>query len=161
MIRPAASERRSVEPGAISPSQALSALGVSGEVGKSGNEFLPPDVAFRFSVEPAPKNTIVARWEIADTYYLYRDKFQFALRNSSGVVLGDVVIPAGTIKDDPYFGSLQVFYETAQVSVALKKDETSTTKIILDVTYQGCTDLGLCYPPITKTVKLTVGPESN
>jgi thiol:disulfide interchange protein DsbD len=155
------SETNATEPAAVSPSEALSTLGVNVEAGELDNVFLQPDVAFIFSIEFTHANTIVARWEIAKTYYLYRSKFDFALRGTPGAALSGVVILPGKIKNDPYFGPVEVFYETAQATLTLQNGETSTSEIVLDVTYQGCTDLGLCYPPITKTVTLAVPVVSN
>ena len=42
--------------------------------GDDTNEFLEPDKAFVFSSEVVNGNTIIARWDIADGYYLYRDE---------------------------------------------------------------------------------------
>lgn len=42
-------------------------------------EPLPPEQAFRFSARAVDAKTIEARWQITDKYYMYRDKFKFAL----------------------------------------------------------------------------------
>ena len=151
----------SSEEGALTANEALSVLGGIGQVNDADTGFLPPDVAFQFLIEFVNTNTIVARWEMAETYYLYRDKLNFALHDSSGTRLGEVVIPSGEVKHDAYFGSVEVFYESVQASLLLDEAGPRVDQVTLDVTYQGCTDLGLCYPPITKTVTLSAPPSAN
>jgi thiol:disulfide interchange protein DsbD len=46
-------------------------------------EPLPPEQAFRFSAQMIDAKTIEARWQITDQYYMYRDKFKFALEGGT------------------------------------------------------------------------------
>ena len=61
------------------------------------DEFLEPEAAFAFSARALDANTLEARWQIADGYYLYRDKFKFELK---GATLGQPTLPAGKVKQD-------------------------------------------------------------
>ena len=45
-----------------------------GSGAKSDADFLPADQAFAFSAESASRDRVQLRWDIADDYYLYRDK---------------------------------------------------------------------------------------
>ena len=65
--------------------------------GNSVSEFLDPEVAYVLSAEARDANTLVARFDIADDYYLYRDKFNFAVTSASGVVLGSTQLPDGKV----------------------------------------------------------------
>ena len=123
-------------------------IGTSGE-----DEFLDPDAAFVLSAAAAGPDAIEARWEIAEGYYLYRDKFRFRVADASGASLGDAGFPAGKMKDDEYFGPMEVYYGSVAALVPVARAAGSNV-IDVDVTYQGCADAGLCYPPITKTVAL-------
>jgi thiol:disulfide interchange protein DsbD len=138
----------------------LERLGQSVDAGQSADEFLEPDVAFVLSAEVQGPNTVVVRWELADTYYLYRDKFKFAVREPPGVQLGEPRMEPGKVKQDDYFGRVEVYYHEAQAVIPLQRATTNPVSMSLDVGYQGCTDLGLCYPPITKTVTLELPPPS-
>ena len=135
-------------------------LGKGIEIGASGeDEFLDPDAAFVLSATAAGPGIIEARWDIADGYYLYRDKFRFRPAEGSGATLGEAGFPKGTIKDDEYFGPMEVYYGSvlAHVPVAatgVAAAAAAGTAIDVDVTYQGCAEAGLCYPPITRTVSL-------
>ena len=123
-----------------------------------GDEFLHPDVAYVLSPEVRDSKTVVVRWTIADGYYLYRDKFKFAVKDRLGVELGTIELPPGKVKEDEFFGRVEVFYQQVEVIVALRRTATDSTEIVLDVGYQGCAEVGLCYPPITKTVPLALPP---
>ena len=125
--------------------------GVIGEV-----EFLDPDVAYQLRTEIAEADTILAHWQIADGYYLYRDKFRFTLADGSDVALGSPELPAGKIKNDEYFGRMEVYYHDVVARVPVERIAPGATTVALDVVYQGCADAGLCYPPITKRVNLTL-----
>ncbi len=123
-------------------------IGTSGE-----DEFLDPDAAFVLSAAAAGPDAIAARWEIEDGYYLYRDKFRFRVADTTGGSLGEAGFPAGRMKDDEYFGPMEVYYGSVAALVPVVRAAGSNL-IDVDVTYQGCADAGLCYPPITKTVSL-------
>lgn len=122
-------------------------------------EFLPVDEAFVMSAETAADGSLLVRWEIADGYYLYRHRFNFTTRidaehPDSPVTLGEAEIPAGKKKVDDYFGEVQVYYHEARARVPVTH---GAGPVEVGIGYQGCADAGLCYPPETKWVPLTVG----
>ena len=154
---PSASETASAESGGLSKiAPALSGLlglGQGIQIGASGqDEFLDPDVAFVLNASAAGPDAIEARWDIAEGYYIYRDRIQFGVPQGSGATLGEAGFPKGKLKDDEYFGPMEVYYDSvaALVPVAL----ATGGAVDVDITYQGCAEAGLCYPPITKTVSL-------
>lgn len=113
--------------------------------------FLPPDQAFRLTTESADNNTLVARWQIADEYYLYKDKFRFTLKPATQQTrLGDAAMPAGKQKDDPLFGKIEVYYHETEVRIPLQGHDGNP--VTLEISYQGCAEAGLCYPPAFKEV---------
>jgi len=120
------------------------------------NEFLDPEVAYVLSTGARDANTLVARFEIADGYYLYRDKFSFAVADASGVVLGSTQLPDGKEKEDPYFGRMEVYYHSVEAVLQMQRATTEPIPLTLEVGYQGCADAGLCYPPMKKSVALTL-----
>jgi thioredoxin:protein disulfide reductase len=126
-----------------------------------GDEFLHPDVAYILSPNVQDGKTVVVRWAIADGYYLYRDKFKFAVKDGSGVELGTIGLPPGKVKEDEFFGRVEVFYKQVTATITLQRTGAESTEIVLDVGYQGCAEVGLCYPPITKTVPLALPPTPN
>ena len=117
------------------------------------DDFLDPEVAFVLSTAAAGPDAIEARWDIAEGYYLYRDKFRFRAADGSGASLGDAGFPEGLLKDDEYFGPMEVYYGSVAALVPVAGAAPGSA-VDVDITYQGCADAGLCYPPITKTVSL-------
>src|ERR1700734_1331159 len=63
-------------------------------------DFLPPDVAFRVGAQ-ADARSVRVRWVIADGYYIYRSKISI-VAESPDLVLGQAILPPGTVKRDPY-----------------------------------------------------------
>ena len=132
----------------------LLGLGEGIAIGDSNeDQFLDPDVAFVLNAVAAGPGAMEARWDIAEGYYLYRDKFRFRAADGSGASLGEAGFPEGMIKDDEYFGPMEVYYGSVAALVPVAGAAPGGT-VDVDVTYQGCADAGLCYPPITKTVSL-------
>ena len=139
----------------VSPALAkLLGLGEGIAIGDSNeDQFLDPEVAFVLSAVAVGPDAIEARWDIAEGYYLYRDKFRFRAAEGSGASLGEAGFPAGMFKDDEYFGPMEVYYGSVAALVPVAGADPGGTADV-DITYQGCADAGLCYPPITKTVSL-------
>jgi thiol:disulfide interchange protein DsbD len=110
----------------------------------------PPsaDKVFQLSVAPGTEGALVLNWTIAPGNYLYRDKIQ--VTSPQGVSLA-VQTPAGEMKDDPSFGETEVYHRQVQATVAAKslRDRGS-----VQVSFQGCAEQGICYPPITRMVDL-------
>ncbi|MGQ0659207.1 MAG: protein-disulfide reductase DsbD [Chromatiales bacterium] len=121
-------------------------------------DFLEPDRAFVLSVKATTGDIVKARWDVADRYYLYRDKFTFAAQGP-GVSLGEARIPAGEVKEDPYFGKVEILHGSFEVDVPITRASPDVKEIQLTIGYQGCAEDGICYPPITRTLPVTLmGP---
>jgi len=128
---------------------AAGAQGLLGGV-SSDDEFLPPDEAFQLSAVPDGGDAVAVHWAIAEGYYLYRHRFA-AKTESPGITLGEPRLPDGKKKTDEFFGDVEVYYDQLDAIVPLVR-APGADKVDLKVTYQGCADAGLCYPPITKTI---------
>lgn len=119
-------------------------------------EFLAPEVAFKFSALMVDEQTIAVTYAIADGYYMYREPFAFKANNAS---LGEPQIPAGKIKFDETF---QKDVETYRSSVTIRIPVQANGRFALTATSQGCSDKGLCYSPMDSQATLTAkGTASN
>ena len=124
------------------------------------SQLLDPDAAFHFDAVLADGNTVKARWQIAEGYYLYRDKFHFN-SDTPGVRLGEPKFPAGKLKHDDFFGRVEVYRHSIEVSIPVEGLTTANALLHLTTGYQGCADLGVCYLPQSKTISLgTVSDET-
>jgi thioredoxin:protein disulfide reductase len=124
-------------------------------IDSNDTDFLPPDVAFRVAARVDGK-VMKIRWVIADGYYLYRQKIEVKAE-SPDLLVSAPELPPGTIKTDPYLGTQQVFTQQLEAIVPYTRLDAGAHPIQIKVTYQGCAEAGLCYPPITKVVFPSVG----
>jgi thiol:disulfide interchange protein DsbD len=143
------------------PIAALAADAAGGTLlpGAARNDtFLPPDVAFRLAAVAESPTRVRLSWAIAPGYYLYKARLKFAT-SSPGMTLGTAELPDGDKKHDEYFGD-QVVYHNGLVAHLPVTHGTAATTLALAVTYQGCAEAGLCYPPITKPFNLSLASAS-
>lgn len=113
-------------------------------------DFLPPDVAFRVAAH-VEGNRLRVHWIIADGYYLYRDKISITAE-SPDLVVAPPVLPPGRTLSDPYFGVQAVYFHELQAVANFSRGDFGAHPLQIKVTYQGCAEAGLCYPPISKVI---------
>lgn len=141
------------EAAASGPLEKLSAFGRDLGFGDSNGDFLDPDIAFRPSVTASPDGgALIVRWDIAEDYYLYRDKFRIELEDGEGITLQPAQFPAGEIKDDETFGRVEVYHNGVEARVPLARASTAPASARVTLGYQGCAEAGICYPPQTKSL---------
>jgi thiol:disulfide interchange protein DsbD len=127
----------------------------------SQDEFLPPDEAFKLEAKAEGPDRVRLTWQIAEGYYLYKSRTK-AATSSTQAQLGPLAMPTGKLHNDDYFGEQEVYYVELAATLPVARPGGSSIDLPLDVTYQGCADAGLCYPPITKqvSVELPAGSSS-
>jgi len=139
------------------PSGILSGLKQLGaSLTQDEQELLPPDQAFKLTIKVRSAHTLIAEFEPAKNYYLYKDKITFNPK-SAGTLIEKVSLPQGKMKNDPTFGQTEVYYKPFQAIISLKREIPVSTQLSLAATYQGCNEpIGVCYAPIDKLIKLTL-----
>ncbi|WPN30766.1 protein-disulfide reductase DsbD [Pseudomonas sp. P5_109] len=115
-------------------------------------DFLPVREAFKLSLVESTPQSIKLRFVATEGYYLYRHRFQFRA-DPAEVVLGAAKLPDGQKKHDEYFGDVEVYHGILDVELP----RTDPRAFTLAVTYQGCADKGLCYPPETERLSIDGG----
>ena len=125
---------------------------LSGRLGldTGADAFLDPDAAFQTSVDVLTPDRLLVRWDIADGYYLYRDKLRIRLVEADGISLGSFELPAGETRHDEFFGDVQILHRTIETRVPLRRAAGEAREIKVELGYQGCAEAGICYPPIKK-----------
>jgi thiol:disulfide interchange protein DsbD len=114
------------------------------------DEFLDPEAAFKFSARALDANTLEAHWQIADGYYMYRDKFKFEV---DGATLGTPQRPAGKVKHDENFGTVETYRKEIRIALPIQRT-AGTTAVTLKTVSQGCADAGLCYTPQSESITI-------
>jgi thiol:disulfide interchange protein DsbD len=109
----------------------------------SNPDFLPVHEAFVVSVTGTP-DSVRIRIVAAPGYYLYKSKLSFQTQGNE-VVSGPAVLPAGELKEDPYFGNVVVYHGTMEARLPVQNH--GPTGFDVQVGFQGCAEKGLCYPP--------------
>ncbi len=124
------------------------------------DSFLPVTEAYKLHIAEAHNNTAL-QWQIADGYYLYGHQFKAAFISDNGRNIPITLHKkAGIVKDDPYFGSVEVYYNEVLVELIPTQPLDKPINGTITVTSQGCADAGLCYPPYTESLPLTLQPAS-
>lgn len=113
------------------------------------DDFLPPEQAFILTATVRDAQHLTLHWAIPTGYHLYRERLSF-----SGPGIAQPVLPAGRRKFDENFGKeMETYYGDLQLNLPI----TSSSAFTLTVSYQGCADAGLCYPPVVRSY--TVHPK--
>ena len=117
------------------------------------SEFLPVREAYRLDGAVTADGQLRLYWQIAEGYYLYQHMFKVRHADASTPTNLSIDFPPALDKTDEFFGDVSVYYDEADLTVSLPDGEARLT---LAVTYQGCADAGLCYPPETEHLLVDV-----
>jgi thioredoxin:protein disulfide reductase len=134
---------------------ALAGLASVAHVAAADRDLLSPDKAFRLSAQLSKANEILVRYDVAQGYYLYRDKLKFSAEPAS-VLLGGARLPSGHIKEDEFFGRVETYRDEVLIRIPVKRPAGSD-RFTLTVRSQGCADAGVCYTPQQQQVVLGPG----
>ena len=132
----------------------VAALCGGGMVAMADAPLLPAEQAFRLSARAIDDRTIEARFEVADGYYLYRDKTAFFLEPKA-VEMGTPVLPPGKAKEDAFFGKVDTWRGDVVLRLPLASS-AATRSLVLVSDSQGCADAGVCYPAFRQKITLAM-----
>jgi thiol:disulfide interchange protein DsbD len=116
-------------------------------------EYLEVDQAFALTHEALSVNNLELNWRIADGYYLYKQRIKVEPAGATKTI-GALVLPKGEAHSDEYFGEQEVYRQSVDATFSVPPSDAKTVDV--NVTYQGCADAGLCYPPQTKLVSISL-----
>lgn len=95
--------------------------------------------AFSFTVESTGEHEAQLNWNIPQGYYLYQHKFEVR----QGTQPLALKLPKATDLYDENYGHTQVYFQNVQFNIATDASKT------YQVTWQGCAQDRICYPPQT------------
>jgi len=120
------------------------------------NRFLTLQEAFIIKAEVVDGKALV-QFDLADKIYVYKNQVKVEITKNPNVEIGNFVLPDGVDHDG------EIAYLNGQtMSVPLKNSSgaTGVKNFELLVSYQGCSELGLCYEPSTEKFNLSVDLDS-
>ncbi|MCG7991753.1 MAG: protein-disulfide reductase DsbD [Candidatus Thiodiazotropha lotti] len=125
------------------------------------DELLEPDQAYQLSARVEDGTHLQLDWAIAEGTYLYQDKIKLSLAENQTAVLGQFDLPQAEIKQDSVrpdgtIGDVAVYHDQVALNVPLVRSSTDPGEVVLEAKYQGCAEIGVCYPPITKQFTLSL-----
>lgn len=112
------------------------------------SNFTPADQAFVFDFQQN-QHDLNLNWQVKEGYYLYRKQISITPAQAQ---VDPLQLPAGVAHEDEFYGKSEIYRGQLSVPVAVVQADKGAT---LTVTYQGCADAGLCYPPETKVIPLS------
>ena len=119
----------------------------------NSQNLLEPEKAFRFSARGVG-DAVEVRFEIADGYYLYRERFRF---EAPGATLGKPEFPQGIAHKDEFFGEMQIYRKDVRIRIP---GQSASGALDLKVTSQGCADVGVCYVPMESRASIRLASSS-
>ncbi|MFL6586426.1 MAG: protein-disulfide reductase DsbD family protein [Luteimonas sp.] len=122
----------------------------------AANDALPPERAFAFEAIAGDGDTILLRFTPAKGYYLYRDRNRFEVRGAEGIRAGAPRWPAGQAHHDAHFGDVTVYFDQVDVPLPLVRTTADAAQVEVVATFQGCQSEGICYPPMTRIVRVAL-----
>ena len=106
--------------------------------------FLPVEQAFPYTIQYQQNGTeLNVAWQIADHYYLYLDRLKL---KQGGKPVNLNYQQDAVMKEDEYFGRVGIFKHQLNASANIDPNQAFT------LTFQGCAEAGLCYPPVKTTI---------
>jgi thiol:disulfide interchange protein DsbD len=118
------------------------------------DDLLPVDEAFALSAEATSRNAVEVRFAIADGYYLYRHRTAVELLEG-GFKANPLQLPDGKKHTDEFFGDVETYRESL-VATLTGAAADGTAALRLRVKFQGCADLGICYPPQAREITVSL-----
>jgi thiol:disulfide interchange protein DsbD len=116
-------------------------------------EYLEASQAFRGSVRVVDAKAVEVRIDVAPDYHLYRERISAEI-DGAGAQLDKVVVPAGRVVYDTNFSkNVEILEGTVTIPVPVT---SASGDFRVRMTYQGCADKGLCYPPQTAFIVANV-----
>ena len=110
------------------------------------NKIKPADEVFVMSYSE-DGGVLKVNWSIEDGYYLYFDSI--LIKENQKIV--DFDLTDGMIIDheDEFFGETKIIRNILEILSSIEEIETN----LIEITYQGCSDRGFCYPVQNKNIR--------
>lgn len=122
------------------------------QIGMAGN-FPQLDRIYNLSANVVSDNTIQLNWAIEKQAYLYEKFIKLQVVDSKQGDIGRIVFPKSESINLAPFGEMAVYKKKLQLNVPIKNLEKDK-KINLNLSYQGCSEEGICFPPVSHVLSV-------
>jgi len=118
-------------------------------------EILEPEEAFKYS-SIKTKEEIKIKIELGENIYLYQDQVKVKLEEKD--IRKDLILPEWENYD-----GFEVFKKDLEFNIPYKIIENykKEKEGIIELTYQGCSNVGICYPPINQKIEYILPKKEN
>ena len=116
---------------------------------------IPQHKAFTFSANMVTDDSVVLHWQIAKKTFLYQNRLKINFLDAKTNQIINFKLPQGEQKYNKLLGHYTVYTQKLKVPIYYTL-HNPLQKATLKLSYQGCTEFGLCYPPATKYLTLDV-----
>nr|WP_312051782.1 protein-disulfide reductase DsbD [Brevundimonas diminuta] len=123
-----------------------------------GQPLLSPEEAFTLQISREADGDMVFTWKIAPGHYLYKD--HTAATAPDGKTALPLRLRAGEKKDDPGFGVVDIWRDAGRAVLSADALKRANEPASINITYQGCLENSICYPPTTRTVDVPALPSA-
>ncbi|MBK8638819.1 MAG: protein-disulfide reductase DsbD [Chromatiaceae bacterium] len=122
---------------------------------------LPAEEAFRLAAEVVGPDRLRLTWIIAEGTYIYQDKLALGLEGPAGISIGDYQLPPAeqvknAVRPDGSLGEVALYRDRIDLELPIQRGDTEATTITLVAKFQGCADIGVCYPPRQERIELAL-----
>ena len=121
-----------------------------GSFSQANASLLPANEAFGLNAQLADNN-IELDWRISSGYFVVKESIEISVAEPNQV--DSAVFPPAIPTVDAFLGNINIYRDDQTVILPLLGETTSD--LALTIVFEGCADLGICYPPITKNIKLS------
>ena len=114
----------------------------------------PPEQAYIVSISQLDEAKLRATWDIDPCCYMYRERFAFGSQ-TPGITLGEPLFPAGLAYEDEFFGETEIYRGQISIDIPFQQS-VSSSQLEVKIDFQGCADIGVCYPPQEQIVPVVL-----
>lgn len=114
-------------------------------------DILPVDQAFQLQAVERTERGLKLGWIVATGYYLYRERISVAVAEPATTRIPAPKLPAGEKHHDEHFGDVHI-YRGGSYDAEISGGKSLAQVRKLKISYQGCSESGVCYPPQTRIV---------
>lgn len=134
----------------------LALLALLSPSAQAGPDFLDPEQAFQVHLRGLDAQRLELHFEVAKGYHLYRERIGVVTEPQGVLRAGEPQLPPGEkVFDNGFQKEVEIYRRPITLPVALASVPARPTQVA--VSYQGCADDGLCYPPTERRFEVSAG----